>query len=90
MADTLRATTLIDIDHNRLSFSVGTGQSRDKFDARGFIVFYILTPYFLIGNSNGGALVENFFSQISTAFVFEDLHLRNLPILHVQNYLRES
>ena len=37
-----------------------------------------------------GALVDKCFSQISTSFIFEDLSLRNLPILHLKNYLKDS
>ena len=33
--------------------------------------------------------MDNFFSHISTSFIFEDLRLRSLPILHLQNYLRD-
>ena len=32
--------------------------------------------------------MDNFFSHISNSLVFEDLRLRNLPILHLRNSLR--
>ena len=33
--------------------------------------------------------MDNFFSQISTSFIFEEICLRNLPIMHLQNSVRD-